>query len=167
MGRRVCAVRRGAALGGRFQGITHCKSACQESRLVHLLTYCSSGDGWLRTETHAGPETRTTAIAALPGAVDRAYIVESASSINLLGEQEVKLRLSLEICCPAGDGRISARWHSELCRPAAGARFHAGRKEAQRKTRQRDACMRKSEDECRGALAKTCNFQTRILICDL
>lgn len=25
-----------------------------------------------RTETHAGPDTRTTAMAALPGAVDRA-----------------------------------------------------------------------------------------------
>lgn len=38
----------------------------------------------IRTEAHAGPEIRTTAIAALPGAVDSAYIVESASSMNRL-----------------------------------------------------------------------------------
>lgn len=47
------------------------------------------------TEVHAGPETRTTAIAALPGAVDNAYIVESASSINGKRRVEEKLRIGL------------------------------------------------------------------------
>lgn len=47
----------------------------------------------VHTETHAGPDTRTTAIAALPGAVDKAYIVESASSINRVGLDEEKLRM--------------------------------------------------------------------------
>jgi hypothetical protein len=39
------------------------------------------------TCTHFGPETRTTAIAARPGAVDRAYIVESASRKVRAGEE--------------------------------------------------------------------------------
>ena len=55
----------------------------------------------LRTEAHAGPETRTTAIAALPGAVDNAYIVESASSMNRVGREIEKLRTLLEVRCGA------------------------------------------------------------------
>lgn len=45
------------------------------------------------TETQAGPETRMTAIAALPGAVESAYIVESASSMNCVDLDEEKLRI--------------------------------------------------------------------------
>jgi hypothetical protein len=53
----------------------------------------------IRTEAHAGPETRTTAIAALPGAVDNAYIVESASSMNRRFWEDEKLRTLLEVRC--------------------------------------------------------------------
>lgn len=45
------------------------------------------------TGTQAGPETRTTAIAARPGAVDSAYIVESPSNINRAGRVDVKPRI--------------------------------------------------------------------------
>lgn len=46
----------------------------------------------MHTGTLAGPETRTTAMAALPGAVERAYIVESASSMNRVGKVDENAR---------------------------------------------------------------------------
>lgn len=62
-----------------------------------IRLYFFEGGGEDYTEAHAGPETRTTAIAALPGAVDSAYIVESASSMKGPYRVEEKLRMGL---CP-------------------------------------------------------------------
>lgn len=75
-------------LGSLFAGKGHCISKMQ-SCLVKPLHWTANRIGGL-TERHAGPETRTTAIAALPDAVDRAYIVESASSIKGLQEDVEK-----------------------------------------------------------------------------
>ena len=47
------------------------------------------------TGTQAGPDIRTTAIAARPGAVERAYIVESPSIMKLLGPVDEKARFQL------------------------------------------------------------------------
>lgn len=44
------------------------------------------------TEVQAGPDTRTTAMAALPVAVESAYIVESPSSMNLVGRVDENAR---------------------------------------------------------------------------
>lgn len=44
------------------------------------------------TEVQAGPDTRTTAMAARPVAVESAYIVESPSSMNLVGRVDENAR---------------------------------------------------------------------------
>lgn len=48
------------------------------------------------TCTHAGPDNRTTAIAARPGAVDNAYIVESVSKENRKRGEVEKLWRALD-----------------------------------------------------------------------
>lgn len=44
------------------------------------------------TEVQAGPDMRTTAMAARPVAVESAYIVESPSSMNLVGRVDENAR---------------------------------------------------------------------------
>lgn len=41
------------------------------------LDFCGQINGFVATFLHAGPEIRMIAMAARPGAVERAYIVES------------------------------------------------------------------------------------------
>ena len=83
---------------------------------------------------------RMTAIAALPEAVDSAYIVESASSIKSRHEVEEKLRRLRGIRCEVRAAMICVT--GDRCRLSANLRdkgdslLHGGRKgEAQRKTR--------------------------------
>lgn len=112
--RRGYARQRDVVSGELFAGKGHCISRIQPC-LVKWVHWTAIRIGGL-TERHAGPETRTTAIAALPDAVDRAYIVESASSINGLREDVEKL-LGNTGCVCSVDGRGIWRPAEDLLLP--------------------------------------------------
>lgn len=82
-------------------------------------------------------------MAALPGAVDKAYIVESASSMKCKGSVEEKLLMCPGVLRRTGVSEIGTwRWKGEFCSPAALIECRDGRGGAQRKARDLKARMR-------------------------
>ena len=82
-------------------------------------------------------------MAALPGAVDKAYIVESASSMKREGSVEEKLLVCPGVLRRTGVSEIGTwRWKGEFCSPAALVECGDRRGGTQRKTRDPKARMR-------------------------